>query len=154
MNLHTIPEIATRFNVVAGLSDHSLSPEISLAAVALGASIIEKHFTVRRADGSLDAAFSMGAHELRHWVDGICTVERALGKATFEFDERQKENLVFRRSIFVIQAIRQGEVLTRDNIRSICPGHGLPPKHFEEVLGRRVNKDIHRGTPLIWNDLK
>ncbi len=151
MNLKTIPTLAQRFNVTVGLSDHTLGIESSIAAVALGATIIEKHFTLKRSDGGPDAAFSLEAEELKAWVTAIRNTELALGESTFEFDERQKENIIFKRSIFVIQSLKRGERLSLENVRIIRPGHGLSPRHFDSVIGRCAKVDIIRGTPLDWD---
>ena len=150
MNLHTIPHLAAAFGVPVGLSDHTLGIAVPVAAVALGASIIEKHVTLSRAVPGPDSAFSLEPHEFKAMVEAIRTVERALGHMHYGVSEREAASRVFRRSLFVVGDIKAGEVFTEANVRSIRPGHGLAPKHLPEVLGRRATHDIERGTPLSW----
>ncbi len=150
MNLSTIPEIAERFGVVAGLSDHTLGLVVPIAAVSLGASIIEKHFTLARADGGPDAAFSLEPQELAEMVAAVRQTELAAGVPTFEIGDKESENIVFRKSIFVVEAIKEGEPFTADKIRIIRPGFGLAPKHYDSVIGQTATQDIERGTPLSW----
>jgi len=150
MNLATIPDLRKRFGVVAGLSDHTLGIEAATASVALGASIIEKHFTLSRAEGGVDAAFSLEPQEFQELVRVVRTIERAVGEARYGLGEREKENLVFRRSLFVVKDMKAGDSFNRENVRSIRPGYGLTPKHLSEVLGKRAAKNIERGTPLAW----
>lgn len=150
MNLYTIPDIAKRFGVVSGLSDHSLGITASVAGVALGASIIEKHFTLKRSEGGPDAEFSLEPDELNELVRSVRDVEKALGKASYEIGKKEMKNIVFRRSIFAVEDIKKGEPLTRNNIRSIRPGYGLPPKEFSKILDKKASKNIDRGTPLGW----
>lgn len=151
MNLKTIPDIAKRFKVIAGLSDHSLSNTVSVAAVGLGARIIEKHFTLRRADGGPDAEFSLEPRELKELVMATREVERALGKPTYKTNKEESKNIVFRRSLFVVKDIKRGEKFTKKNVRSIRPGHGLKPKYYDKVMGKKAKIDIERGTPLGWD---
>jgi len=148
MNLATIADIEKRFAVVPGLSDHSLEISPAIASVALGACIIEKHFTLSRADGGFDASFSIEPDELRELVKSVREVEKAMGKVQYELLETESANMVARRSLFVVQDIKRGDELTRENIRSIRPGYGLAPKFLPEVLGRQAKEDISRGTPL------
>lgn len=153
MNLSTIPDIMKRFGVMAGLSDHSLDSLgiiIPLVSVVLGACIVEKHFTLRRADGGPDAAFSLEPQELKQLVMSIRETEQAIGVPTYEVGKKESENLVFKRSIFVIKDMSKGETITRENVRVIRPGYGLPPKFLPEVLGRKVKQNIKRGMPLSW----
>jgi N-acetylneuraminate synthase len=149
-NLRAIPTLAERFGVVSGLSDHTLSPAVPVAAVTLGASIVEKHFTLRRSDGGPDAPFSLEPHELAQLVENIRTAEAALGEAKLGQVASESASRVFRRSLFVVEDIAAGEELTGRNVRSIRPGNGLPPKHLDEVLGRRAKRNLSRGTPLSW----
>ncbi len=149
-NIRTIARLAEDFGVVAGLSDHTLGTAVAVAAVAAGASIIEKHMTLRRADGGPDAAFSLEPDELREVVEGCATAHGALGEATYERSESEKANLVFRRSVYVVADIAEGEVFTCDNLRVIRPGYGLAPKHFREVLGRPAARMLPAGEPLDW----
>jgi N-acetylneuraminate synthase len=151
MNLRTIPHLAETFNVPAGLSDHTLGIAAPVAAVALGASIIEKHFTLSRADPGPDSAFSLEPAEFREMVTAIRTAERAIGGISYGPTPAEAPSLLFRRSLFVVGDVRAGESLTRENVRSIRPGHGLPPRHLPQVLGRRAACDIERGTPLAWS---
>ena len=151
MNLRTIPHLAAAFGVPVGLSDHTLGIAVPVAAVALGAAIIEKHFTMSRAVPGPDSAFSLEPHEFKAMVEAIRTVERAVGQVHYGVSERETASKVFRRSLFVVQDITAGEVFTEANVRSIRPSHGLPPKHLPEVLGRHAAKDIERGTPLSWD---
>lgn len=151
MNLATIPDIAKKFDVVAGLSDHSLSIVPAIGAVALGASIIEKHLTLSRADGGPDSSFSFEPSEFKAMVKAIRETEEAIGKPNYRLTEGEKEIVVFRRSLYAVKDIKKGETLTKDNVRSIRPGYGLAPKYYDQVLNRRAAKDIERGTPLSWD---
>jgi sialic acid synthase SpsE len=154
MNLRTIPDISLRFGVVSGLSDHSLAPSVPLTAVALGASIIEKHLTLRRSDGGPDAAFSLEPDELKALVDEVRTVEVTMGRPSYEFSESEAENGIFRRSIMVVRDIEEGEVFTEENLRVIRPGFGLPPKELSQILGKPASQGCKRGTPLSWDEVK
>jgi pseudaminic acid synthase len=150
-NLRTIPDLAARFDVAVGLSDHTLSNDTALAAVALGAVAVEKHFTLARADGGPDAAFSLEPAELVSLVRGVRTAWEALGGVDYTRKESERQNVVFRRSLYAVADIAAGEPLTRENIRSIRPGYGLAPKHFDTLLGRRARGAIARGTALSWD---
>lgn len=150
-NLVTIPHMADTFGVVAGLSDHTLGAAVSIAAVALGASLIEKHVILSRSDGGPDAAFSIEPDELAVLVAGCHDAWRAVGGVNYEREPSERSNVVFRRSLYVVRDVAQGEPLTRDNVRAIRPGYGLAPKHLEEVLGRRGRHPIARGTALTWD---
>ena len=150
MNLRTISHLAAAFDVPVGLSDHTLGIAVPVAAVALGASIIEKHFTLSRAVPGPDSAFSLEPHEFKAMVEAIRTVERALGHVHYGVSEREAASKVFRRSLFVVADIKAGEVFTEANVRSIRPAHGLSPKHLPDVMGHRATQDIVRGTPLRW----
>jgi len=151
MNLNTIPNLAERFGVVAGLSDHTLGTSVPIAAVALGARVIEKHFTLSRNEPGPDSAFSLEPHEFSQMVEAVRTAEQALGTVSYGKNELEAKSKAFRRSLFVVEDVKAGEEFTSRNVRSIRPGYGLPPKHFEEVLNSRANRDIARGTPLEWN---
>jgi len=151
MNLRTIPHLAEAFGVPVGLSDHTLGIAVPVTAVALGACIVEKHFTLSRQIPGPDSAFSLEPAEFRAMVEAIRIAERALGQVHYEVTERERASQVFRRSLFVVQDVKAGEVLTEENVRSIRPGHGLPPKHLPDVLGRRAARDMGRGTPLTWD---
>ncbi|MFZ5775049.1 MAG: pseudaminic acid synthase [Thermodesulfobacteriota bacterium] len=150
MNLRTIPHLAQGFGVVAGLSDHTTGLAAPVAAVALGASIIEKHFTLDRSTGGPDSAFSLEPDEFAAMVNAVREAEQALGRVSYDLTEAEQKSRAFRRSLFAVADIRAGELLTPQNVRSIRPGHGLAPKHLASVLGRRASRDIGRGTPLAW----
>ena len=150
MNLTTIPDMAARFGVPVGLSDHTLGIAVPVAAVTLGACIVEKHFTLSRSAPGPDSAFSLEPPEFRQMVDAIRIAEKAVGKVSYEVTEREAASRVFRRSLFVVADVRAGEMFTEQNVRSIRPGNGLPPKHLPAVLGRRARADVRRGTPLAW----
>ena len=150
MNLRTIPDMAERFGVPVGLSDHTLGVTVPVAAVALGACIIEKHLTLRRSHGGPDAGFSLEPEEFRSMVEAVRVAEKALGSINYDISEREQASRTLRRSLFVVKNMKAGEEITTDSIRSIRPGHGLSPKHLEDILGRRLNTDVPRGTPLRW----
>ncbi|WP_285906376.1 pseudaminic acid synthase [Pseudodesulfovibrio pelocollis] len=150
MNLRTIPYLAERFGVVAGLSDHTLGIDMPIAAVALGARVIEKHLCLSRDLGGPDAAFSLEPEEFAAMVRSVRNVEKGLGTVCFELTEKQKASAVFRRSLFAAQDIKAGETLTPDNVRSVRPGHGLHPKHFDDIIGQTAKAAIRKGTPLSW----
>lgn len=151
MNLRTIPHLAESFGVPVGLSDHTLGIAVPVAAVALGACIVEKHFTLSRDIPGPDSAFSLEPHEFKAMVEAIRTAEKALGKIHYGVSEREARSRVFRRSLFVVKDMKVGEVFTEENIRSIRPGHGLHPRYLKDVLGRRATQDIPAGTPLTWS---
>lgn len=151
MNLRTIPELARRFGVPAGLSDHTMGIAVPIAAVALGACIIEKHLTLSRSEPGPDSAFSLEPHEFKAMVDEVRLAEKALGRIEFGCSSREIGSSVFRRSLFVVEDIKRGDVFTAENVRSIRPGHGLHTRHLPEVLGKKAAQDIDRGTPLYWD---
>jgi pseudaminic acid synthase len=153
MNLRTIPHLAQTFGVPSGLSDHTLGSAVAIAAVALGASIIEKHFTLKRAAGGPDAAFSMEPDEFGSMVADIRKVEQALGRVNYQQTASESRNVCFRRSLFVVKDVVRGERFTPENIRSIRPGYGLAPRFLPQVLGRSASCDIARGTPLSWDHI-
>jgi len=153
MNLRTITDLKKRFKVPIGLSDHTLGGESAVAAVALGASVIEKHFTLDRSAPSPDSAFSLEPHEFRILCDSVRAVECALGTVSYGATDAEQESLKFRRSLFVVKNIEEGELLTGDNIRSIRPANGLPPCEWEQVIGRRARVFLERGEPLRKEDL-
>jgi len=150
-NLRTIPELARRFDCPAGLSDHTQGIAVPVAAVTLGASIVEKHLCLRRADGGPDSAFSLEPGEFKAMVDAVRTVEKALGSVQFGPGAREAASARFRRSLFVVTNVKRGEVFTKENVRSIRPADGLHPRHLDDVLGRHAACDIDCGTPLDWN---
>ena len=150
MNLRTIPEMARRFGVPVGLSDHTMGIAVPVAAVALGACIIEKHLTLSRSTPGPDSAFSLEPQEFRAMVDAVRTAEKALGEVHFGLSEKEKASRAFRRSLFVVEDVKPGEAFNTLNVRCIRPGHGLHPRHLTEVLGKRAARGIKRGTPLSW----
>jgi pseudaminic acid synthase len=151
MNLRTIPDMAKRFRVPVGLSDHTLGIAVPVAAVSLGACIVEKHLTLSRSTPGPDSAFSLEPPEFKQMVDAIRVAEKALGHVKYGLTEAEQLSRRSRRSLFVVQDVKAGERLTPDNVRSIRPGYGLPPKHYEEVIGRLAARDMQRGTPLQWD---
>lgn len=151
MNLRTIPHMAKAFGCPVGLSDHTLGIAAPVAAVALGACVIEKHLTLSRAAGGPDAAFSLEPHEFREMVQAVRVAERALGRVSYAPTAQEGASRAFRRSLFVVRDMCAREHFTTENVRSIRPGHGLPPKHLAKVLGRCAVRKIARGTPLAWN---
>ncbi|AEB09720.1 pseudaminic acid synthase [Desulfobacca acetoxidans] len=150
MNLRTIPHLAAAFGVPVGLSDHSLGIAAPVAAVALGACLIEKHFTLSRSVPGPDSAFSLEPEEFRAMAQAVRTVEKALGRVSYGASPLEAQSRAFRRSLFVARDIKAGEVFTAAHVRSIRPGHGLAPKYLEQVLGRRAVRDIPAGTPVSW----
>jgi pseudaminic acid synthase len=150
MNLRTIPEMARRFNVPVGLSDHTMGTAVPVAAVALGACIIEKHLTLSRSIPGPDSAFSLEPHEFKAMVDAVRIAEKALGEIHFGLSEKEVASRAFRRSLFVVKDVNQGERFTAENVRSIRPGNGLHTRHLTDVLGKSAARSIKRGTPLSW----
>jgi pseudaminic acid synthase len=151
MHLSTIPHLARAFDVPVGVSDHTLEPVVPVAAVALGACIVEKHLTLSRSIPGPDSAFSLEPAEFRAMVDAIRTLERARGSVHYGGNESEAASRHFRRSLFITKDTPAGAPLTPENLRSIRPGDGLSPKHYGEVLGRRLARDAERGTPLTWD---
>lgn len=154
MNLLTLVDIKQRFKVLSGLSDHSLGITATVTAVALGASVIEKHFTLSRKEGGSDASFSLEPFEMKELVKSIRETEKAIGKVTYTPDNREKEFKVYKPSIFVTMDLIPGDVLTEDNTRIIRPGFGLAPKYYSSILGKLVKKKIHAATPLTWKMIR
>jgi len=150
LNLRSVPHLAEAFGVPAGLSDHTLSSVVPVTAVALGACIVEKHFTLSRNIPGPDSAFSIEPHELKATVEAIRTVEKALGEVKYDVSEQEAKSHVFRRSLYVIKNVKAGESFTEENVRSIRPAHGLHPRYLKELLGKRASRDIKGGTPLSW----
>jgi N-acetylneuraminate synthase len=150
-NLATIPALAARFGVEAGLSDHTLGITAAITAVALGASIIEKHVTLRRADGGPDAAFSLEPEELRDLIIGVREAHAALGSADHGLQDSERGNAALRRSLYVVADVAHGEILTTDNVRSIRPGHGLRPKYLPDIIGKAATRKLDRGMPVDWS---
>lgn len=150
MNLKTIPNLAETFNVVSGLSDHTLGISVPIAAVALGAKIIEKHFTLCRADGGPDAAFSLEPDELKTMVKSIREIEKALGTVTYDLTDKMKNSRTFSRSLFAVNDIKKGEVFTESNVKSIRPGYGMHTRYYNDIIGKIAKVDINKGTPMEW----
>ena len=150
MNIKLIPHMAGTFDCLTGLSDHSMGSAVAAASVALGACMVEKHFTLSRADGGPDGAFSMEPAEFKKMADEIRIVEKALGRVTYQLTEKQERSREEGRSLFVTQDMKAGEIFTPENLRSIRPAFGMAPVHYEEVLGKRARRDISRGTPMDW----
>ncbi len=148
MNLKTMQNMADTFQVPVGLSDHSMGSVGAVMAVALGARIIEKHFCISREIENPDSSFSMNADEFKQMVQDIRQAERALGSVSYGMAQQEKENIVFRRSIFCVKDIKKGEKITEKNIRIIRPGYGMSPQFYPEILGQTALEDIQRGTPL------
>lgn len=151
MDLATIQDMARRFETPVGLSDHTLGSTVAVAAVALGACVVEKHFTLSRATPGPDSAFSMEPAEFRQMVDAIRITEQALGRVNYEVSAKEAKSRVFRRSLFAVEDIAAGEPFTDKNVRVIRPAHGLHPRHLDEVLAGRARTAIERGTPLNWD---
>lgn len=154
INLRTIPNIAQTFNCISGLSDHSMGDAVDIAAVTLGAKIIEKHLTLSRADGGPDGAFSMEPAEFAEMVTNIRNVEAALGECTYSLNEKQTRGKKNSRSLYIIKDVKCGELVTNENVRSIRPGLGIKPKYLDEVIGKHFTKDFKKGTSLQWEYFK
>jgi len=150
-NILTIPHMRDLFEVQVGLSDHSMGVGVAVASVALGATLIEKHFTLSRADGGVDSAFSLEPDEMCALVVETERAWQALGKVMYGQTEKEKRSLQFRRSLYVVEDIKAGEVFTSNNLRAIRPGLGLPTKYYDKLLGRRVSRNVRRGTPVSWD---
>ena len=149
-NVLTIPNLRAVFGCEVGLSDHTMGVGASVAAVAHGATVIEKHFTLRRADGGVDSAFSLEPDELRALVVETERAWQSLGQVAYGPTDAERPSLMFRRSIYVAEDIKAGELLTRENLRCVRPGMGLPPKYYDVLLGRRAKRDVKKGTPAGW----
>jgi N-acetylneuraminate synthase len=150
-NIRTIPHLRELFGCEVGLSDHTMGTGVAVAAVALGATVIEKHFTLRRADGGVDSAFSMEPEEMARLVVETERAWLAMGQISYGPLQAEKPSIQFRRSLYVVKDLKAGDVLTRDNLRAIRPGLGLPTKYLQDVLGRVVKRDVKRGTALAWD---
>ena len=150
-NLRTIPHLSDLFGCEVGLSDHTHGIGVAIAAVAFGATVIEKHFTLSRADGGVDSAFSMEPHEMAALVTDTERAWQALGAIQYGPTEAELPSLRFRRSLYVAEDMQPGDTLTPRNLRSIRPGHGLPPKYYDILLGKRVGKAVKAGTAMAWD---
>jgi pseudaminic acid synthase len=151
VNLLAIPDLSSRFSVLVGLSDHTLGLSVPVAAVTLGACLVEKHLTMNRNLGGPDANFSLEPNEFETMVKTIREVEEALGEASYTLTDNMKRSREFSRSLYVTRDIIKGEPFTSDNVRSVRPGYGLPPKNLRKILGRKAKKSIKKGTPMAWN---
>lgn len=152
-NIRTIPHLRELFGCETGLSDHTMGTGVAVAAVALGATVIEKHLTLCRADGGVDAAFSLEPHEMRMLVEESLRAWQAMGTISYGPTEKEIPSLTYRRSLYIVRDVRKGETLTPENLKAIRPGLGLPPRYLEFFLGRKAATDIKRGTPLDWSAL-
>ena len=150
-NVLTIPHLRALFGCEVGLSDHTLGVGAAVAAVAHGATVIEKHFTLSRADGGVDSSFSLEPEELRTLVVETERAWQSLGQITYGPGEAEKKSLIFRRSIYVAQDLKAGDVLTSENLRCVRPGMGLSPKYYDLLLGHRVSRDVKKGTSVTWD---
>lgn len=150
-NILTIPHLRELFNVQVGLSDHTMGIGVAVASVALGATVIEKHFTLRRSDGGVDSAFSMEPEEMRQLVLETERAWQALGTVQYGPTDAEKKSLVFRRSLYVAQDMKAGDVFTPDNLKAVRPGLGLPPKYYDIIIGKSTNQAIKKGTPVSWD---
>lgn len=148
MNLKTMQDLSNRFNCLVGLSDHSMGSIAAIAAVAMGACVIEKHVCLSRKTNTADSLFSLEPKELEALVKDIRSTEQAIGHLSYDISEKEKENRIFRKSIFIVQDMKEGEYITKEKIRIIRPGYGMKPKYYNHILGCRVTQDIQAGTPL------
>ena len=153
-NLLTIAHLRDTFKVIPGLSDHTLGRDAAIAAVALGARIIEKHFILNRKLGGPDAAFSMEPEEFKKMVTSIRNVEKALGSVNYQLSLKVEKSRVFARSLFIVKDVKADEIITEENVRSIRPGNGLHPRYYNEILGKKFRKDFKLGTPISWEMLE
>jgi pseudaminic acid synthase len=150
-NILTIPHMRELFGCEVGLSDHTMGVGVSVASVALGATVIEKHFTLNRADGGVDSTFSMEPAEMAQLVVETERAWQAMGRVSYGATEAEKKSIVFRRSLYVVKNLKAGDFLTKDNVRAIRPGLGLPTKYLPQIIGRQVHRDLMRGTALSWD---
>jgi N-acetylneuraminate synthase len=150
-NLNTIPHMRDLFGCEVGLSDHTMGIGVATAGVALGATVIEKHFTLRRADGGVDSAFSLEPSELRALVVETLRAWQGLGRVRYGPTELERGSMIFRRSLYVVQDMKVGDVLTPDNLRAIRPGRGLPVKYIDLLIGKKVSRDVKKGVPMSWD---
>ncbi len=150
-NLRTIPHMKELFKCKVGLSDHTLGIGAAVASIALGATVIEKHFTLSRADGGVDSAFSLEPEEMKLLVRECTTAYQALGEVQYNMQAQEQKSLQFRRSLYIVEDMKKGDILTEKNLRSIRPGRGLAPKYYDVLLGKKINRDIFRGTGMKWD---
>lgn len=150
-NLNTMVDLKERFGVTVGLSDHTMDIEVPITAVALGAKVIEKHFILDRSIGGPDADFSLDKKEFKAMVDSVRKTEKAMGIVNYDLDEKKMKSREFSRSLFIVNDVKKGDIITKENVRSIRPGYGLHTKYYDEVLGKRFNDDLKKGTPLSFD---
>jgi len=150
-NVRTIPHLRDLFKIQVGLSDHTIGIGVAIAAIALGATLVEKHLTLARSDGGVDSAFSLEPHEMKALVQETERAWQSLGEISYGIAEAEKGSLKFRRSIYVAKNMRAGEQFTKENLRVVRPGFGLPPRHYDILVGKRVVRDVKKGTPLSWD---
>jgi pseudaminic acid synthase len=152
-NILTIPHMGELFDCQVGLSDHTMGIGVAIASVALGATVIEKHLTLRRADGGVDSTFSLEPEELEFLVVESERAWQSLGQVKYGPTEKEKKSLQFRRSIYIAQDMKAGDIFTKENIRIIRPGYGMPPKYYSQLLGKQVKREVSKGTPVTWDML-
>ncbi|MDV7137586.1 pseudaminic acid synthase [Maribacter sp. TH_r10] len=150
-NLLTIPDIVERFDVKSGLSDHTMGIEAPMVAVALGAKVIEKHFILDKSIGGADAHFSLDEKEFKKMVDAVRLTEKLMGHVDYEMNEKKEKSREFSRSLFIVKNVKAGDIVTKENVRSIRPGYGMHPKYYKEIIGKKFKQDIPKGTPLSAN---
>lgn len=150
-HLKMIPDLAERFKVLSGLSDHTSGEFVPIVAVALGAVMIEKHFILDRSIGGPDASFSLNEKEFKSLVDAVRNTEKALGEIDYKLSEKAAQSRKFSRSLYIVEDVRKGDLITEHNIKSIRPGFGLPPKNYKNILGKTFNQNIEKGTPLSFD---
>lgn len=151
INLKAIPTIKQAFDCLVGLSDHTMGSAVAIGGVAIGAKVVEKHLTLKRADGGPDAAFSMEVEEFKEMVDNIRVIEKALGLETYKLTDKQIKSRESSRSLFVVNDINKGGIFTKNNLKSVRPGNGLHTRYYEDILGKKARVDIEKGTPITWD---
>lgn len=151
INLKTMVNMKDTFNIPVGLSDHTMGTTVSVASVAMGAKIVEKHMTLKRSDGGADSKFSMEPEEFKQMVEAIRIAEKAIGKVTYDLSEKQKKSREHSRSLFIVKNVNKGEMFTNENIKSIRPGFGIETKYIKDILGKRATENIEKGTPMTWS---
>jgi N-acetylneuraminate synthase len=152
-NIRTIPHLKDLFNTQVGLSDHTMGVGVAVTSVALGATVIEKHFTLSRADGGVDSTFSLEPDEMKSLVMETERAWQSLGGISYGATDAEKASLQFRRSLYISEDLQAGDILTEKNVRAIRPGYGLPPKYIDQLLGKPVRKNVSKGTPISWDIL-
>lgn len=150
INLHTMVSMGDTFDCIVGLSDHTMGCAVAGASVALGAKVVEKHLTLSREDGGVDSKFSMEPQEFKEMIDNIRTIEKSLGKVTYDLTDKQRAEREHSRSLFIAKDMKTGDVFDEENLRSVRPAYGLHTKHYEEILGKHIKQDASMGTPLEW----